>query len=139
MTLDAILETGFHRSIEGLELLEMNQGQVRARLTVSEALLNFFGKLHGGAIATLVDDLGTFAVVTADRYRRAGVTTDLQISYLAPASPGDLIAIDADILRCALNLAFVEVTLRHERRGHLIARGRMTKLLTKDSVVEFDS
>jgi acyl-coenzyme A thioesterase 13 len=125
----AMLETGFHHSLHGLDVFEINRGRVRAHLAVNESLMNFFGKLHGGAVATLVDDVGTLAVVTADHFRRAGLTTDLQISYLTPAELGDPLLIEADTLQCGLTLAFVEVTLRHELRKRLIARGRMTKLL----------
>lgn len=132
----ALLETGFDRVLVGLELVEIGEGRVRASVVVTEALQNFFGKLHGGAIATLVDDIGTVAVVTADRYRRAGVTTDLHVSYLAAAEAGETVSIDAEVLRCGLNLAFVEVTLRSELRGDVLARGRMTKLLTSDTALK---
>jgi acyl-coenzyme A thioesterase 13 len=132
----ALLETGFDRVLVGLELVEIGEGRVRASVVVTEALQNFFGKLHGGAIATLVDDIGTIAVVTADRYRRAGVTTDLHVSYLAAAEAGETVSIDAEVLRCGLNLAFVEVTLRSELRGDVLARGRMTKLLTSDTALK---
>jgi acyl-coenzyme A thioesterase 13 len=129
MDLKTMRETGFHRSIDGLDLFEINRGRVRGRFTVADSALNCFGKLHGGAIATLVDDIGTLAVVTADHYRRAGMTTDLQISYLAQAAVGDPVLVEADLLQGGLTMAFVEVTLRHELHKKLIARGRMTKLL----------
>ena len=131
-----LLGTGFDRSLVGLELVEIGEGRVRACVVVTEALQNFFGKLHGGAIATLVDDIGTVAVVTADRYRRAGVTTDLHVSYLSAAEAGETVSIDAEVLRCGLNLAFVEVTLRSELRGDVLARGRMTKLLASDTALK---
>lgn len=136
MDVKALLGTGFDRALAGLDLVEVGEGRVRACLVVTEAVQNFFGKLHGGAIATLVDDLGTVAVATADRYRRAGVTTDLHVSYLAAAEAGETVSIDAEVLRCGLNLAFVEVTLRRELRGEVLARGRMTKLLAGDTALE---
>lgn len=136
MDVKALLATGFDRALVGLDLVEVGEGRVRACLVVTEALQNFFGKLHGGAIATLVDDVGTVAVMTADRYRRAGVTTDLHVSYLAAAEAGETVSIDAEVLRCGLNLAFVEVTLRRELRGDVLARGRMTKLLGSDTALK---
>src|SRR5262249_17447927 len=104
-------------------------GRARARLTVAEPLLNFMGTLHGGAIATLVDDMGSIAVLATDRYRRLGVTTDLNVSYLAAAKPGEVILAEAEGLQSGLTMAFVEVRLKREPRGELIACGRMTKLL----------
>jgi acyl-coenzyme A thioesterase 13 len=129
MDVGAMLNGGFDRSLTGLEVFEIGTGRIQARLVVGESVQNFFGKLHGGAIATLVDDIGTFAVMTADHYHRAGVTTDLHVSYLAPAETGASVLIEAEVLSCGLTLAFVEVTLRRESRGDMIARGRMTKLL----------
>lgn len=136
MDVKALLGTGFDRTLAGLDLVEIGEGRVQACLAVTEAVQNFFGKLHGGAIATLVDDIGTIAIVTVDRYRRAGVTTDLHVSYLAAAEAGDTVLIDAKVLRCGLNLAFVEVQFRREPRGEMIACGRMTKLLGSDTALK---
>jgi acyl-coenzyme A thioesterase 13 len=132
----ALLGSGFDRALVGLDFIEIGEGRVRACLVVTDAMQNFFGKLHGGAIATLVDDVGTVAIVTADRYRRVGATTDLHVSYLAAAEAGETVSIDAEVLLCGLNLAFVEVTLRRELRGDVLARGRMTKLLGSDTILK---
>ena len=129
MDVRAILNGGFDRSLGGLDVFDIGTGRVQARLVVGESVQNFFGKLHGGAIATLVDDIGTFAVMTADHYQRPGVTTDLHVSYLAAADAGDSVLVEAEVLSCGLSLAFVEVTLRRDPRGDVIARGQMTKLL----------
>lgn len=124
-----LLQAGFDRALSGLELFEFSEGRARARLTVNDSVKNYLGTLHGGAIATLVDDIGTIAVFTADRYRRVGVTTDLHVSYLGAARADESVLIEAEVLQCGLNMAFVEVTLRREPRGELIARGLMTKFL----------
>jgi acyl-coenzyme A thioesterase 13 len=129
MDVRAILSTGFHRSLADLEIVHVGAGVVRARLVVRDAVQNFFGNFHGGAIATLVDDVGTFAVMAADHYHRPGVTTDLHVSYLKSATAGDAVLIEAAVVSCGLTLAFVEVTLTSESRGDAIARGQMTKLL----------
>ncbi|WP_437926896.1 PaaI family thioesterase [Sorangium sp. So ce291] len=138
MDIKSMLEAGFDRSLTGLDLLEVGKGRVRATLTVCESVQNFFGKLHGGAIATLIDDIGTIAVVTADHFRRAGVTTDLNVSYLAAGEPGDAVLIEAEVLRCGLTLAVVDVEVRRrpegdKPQGELIACGRMTKFLGDSS------
>jgi acyl-coenzyme A thioesterase 13 len=129
MNVNAILGAGFDRSLVGLDVFEVGEGRARARLVVGESVQSFLGKLHGGAIATLVDDLGTLAIMTADHYHRIGLTTDLHVSYFASASAGDSLLIEAEVVQGGLTLAFVEVTLRREPRGEVIARGQMTKLL----------
>ena len=47
------------------------------RLEVGDRLVNSFNGLHGGAAATLVDVVGSIAIITADRDSRSGVSTDL--------------------------------------------------------------
>jgi acyl-coenzyme A thioesterase 13 len=106
---------------------------VRARFPVGEPVRNFLGSLHGGAIATAVDDVGTFAVMAADHYHRHGVTTDLHISYFRPGAPDDAILVEAKVSATGLTMAFVRVTLTSESRGEAIAQGQMTMLLVPPS------
>ena len=46
-------------------------GAVQCELKVTEQLANSYGTLHGGAISTIVDVLGTMALLTRD-HTRAG-------------------------------------------------------------------
>jgi acyl-coenzyme A thioesterase 13 len=124
-----VMQGGFDRVLAGLEVLSSEPGRVVARLLVDEPVQNMFGRLHGGAIATLVDDVGTLAIVSADGDRRPGVSVDLNVSYVGAGRPVEPVLIEAQVLKSGRSLAFVEVTLRHEGDGSLIARGRMTKLL----------
>jgi acyl-coenzyme A thioesterase 13 len=133
MDVKTLLGSGYDLSLVGLDVFEVGPDRVRARLTVSDPLQNVYGKLHGGAIATLVDDIGTVAVFSADRYQRPGVTTDLNVTYLAPARAGESVLIEAEVLKCGLTMAFVQVTVKREPRGELIACGRMTKALGERS------
>jgi acyl-coenzyme A thioesterase 13 len=120
---------GFSRTLVGLEIIEGSEDRVRARISILEALQNLFGTLHGGAIATLIDDVGTLAIVSADRERRLGVTTDLNVSYFEPGQAGSPVIIEAKVLKLGRTLGSVMVELRREEDGALIAQGRMTKYL----------
>jgi acyl-coenzyme A thioesterase 13 len=118
---------GFDRALTGLEILESGEGRARARILVVETMQNLFGNLHGGAIATLVDDIGTLAIISADREHRLGVTTDLNVSYFAPGRAGSAILVEGKVLKIGRTLSAVMVDLRREEDGVLIAQGRMTK------------
>jgi acyl-coenzyme A thioesterase 13 len=120
---------GFDRSLAGIELTEIGKGHARARLVVTEPLQNMGGTLHGGAIATLVDDVGTIAIMTADRDSRPGVTTDLNVSYFSPAPADRAVIADAVVLKSGKTLAFVSVDVRREDDQALVAQGRMTKFM----------
>lgn len=118
---------GFDRAFADMELLECHDGHARARIPVGDHLKNPFGKLHGGAAATLVDNVGTLAIMSRDRDSRPGVSTDLNISFFAPGE-GVVIA-EATVLKHGRTLSFVAVDIRRESDGVLVAQGRMTKAL----------
>ncbi len=118
-------KVGFDKSLAGVELLSAGDGKARIRLVVGDAVQNINGTLHGGAVATLVDDAGTLAIMTADREGRPGVSTDLNVSFFAPGT-GAVIA-EATVLKSGKTLAFVTVDVRREEDGVLVAQGRMTK------------
>lgn len=123
-------QSGFDRSLAGIEVLEVAGGKARVRLLVSESVQNANGVLHGGAAATLVDVVGTLAIMSADRDHRPGVSTDLNISWLAPAPGDSAIIVEGSVLRSGRTLAFVHVDIRREKDGALVAQGRMTKFLS---------
>lgn len=120
---------GFDKALVGIQLVGVGEGRARARLEVSEAVGNMLGTLHGGAIATLVDDVGTVAIMSADKDGRPGVTTDLSISYMSAAPAGTTVIIDGKALKTGRTLAFVEVEIRREHDDRLVAQGRMTKFM----------
>lgn len=127
--LQAFLEMGgFDKALVGLQLVEAEAGKAKLRIVVDRSVQNLGGNLHGGAIATLVDDAGTLAIMTADRDGRPGVTTDLNVSYLVAGRAGETVEIAAEVLKVGRTLAYVSVDLRRED-GTLLAQGRMTKFL----------
>lgn len=63
----------------GIELVELEEGFARTRLTVTEELTNFHGTPHGGAIYSLAD--AAFAAASNSRGDTA-VGLETNISYL---------------------------------------------------------
>ena len=119
---------GFDASLKGMSLVSMKDGQASVRLEVSPEVQNMGGTLHGGAIATLVDDAGTLAIMSADTDSRPGVTTDLNVSYFSAARGGEAVLAEATALKTGKTLGFVSVDIKTEG-GKLVAQGRMTKFL----------
>jgi acyl-coenzyme A thioesterase 13 len=118
--------TGYNAGL-GTRLVSWGDGQARLELEVVPAIQNVNGALHGGAIATLVDHAGTIAILAADREGRAGVSTDLNVTFLAAAPGGSTVTADAQVLKIGRTLAFVTVDVRRAGDGALVAQGRMTK------------
>ncbi len=116
---------GFHTGC-GFRVDDINDGKVQVSMDVTPEVQNANGTLHGGAIATLVDHAGTIAIMIADRNGRPGVTTDLNVSYLAAGLGGSTVIAKAQALKIGAFMAYVTVDVRRTD-GTLIAQGRMTK------------
>ena len=64
----------FDSCLDGLQITRMDSsGEVEGWMTVGRAVENSYGTLHGGAIATLVDVMGTLALLAKD-HTRGGVS-----------------------------------------------------------------
>lgn len=124
---DELGQVGFDRAMTGIHIISMGTGEAQVGLPVGPDVLNPVGTLHGGAIATLVDDAGTVAIMSADRNNRPGVTTDLNVSYLRPAKAGAEVVAKAKVLKIGRTLGFVEVDITSG--DQLVAQGRMTKFM----------
>ena len=118
--------TDVYRS-SGFRLLDHADGRARMECPVGPATQNVNGDLHGGIVATLVDEVGTVALASLDREGRPGVTTDLNVSYLSPGRAPRVIA-EARVLKVGRTLGYVQVDVRGED-GTLVAQGRMTKFM----------
>lgn len=78
-------------------------------------------------MATLIDIVGTIALLTKEP-TRAGVSVEINVSYLAAARDGETVTAHGRLLRAGRKLAFTEVDVFGED-GRLIATGRHTKAL----------
>lgn len=129
-TLQGILDLRHETfSIPDLVLDSVEPGRVVVIREVTKDVANMGGALHGGAAATLVDIVGTLAIMTADPDHRPGVSTDLNVSWFAPAPIGDTVRVVATVPKVGRSLAFTSVDLFRESDGTLVAQGRMTKSL----------
>ena len=78
--------------------------RVVVRLTVTRAMCNSFGNLHGGAISTLFDVCTTVALATAQRWEAPGVTRILSTTCLVPVFPGEEIEIEGELAQIGKKL-----------------------------------
>lgn len=107
---DWVLERCEYLQDLGLKLQRKGQGYVELRLPFDERLTTpGAGALHGGTVATLIDNAGGAALrSTLDSPEDVPhATTDLNVSYLRPATD-DLLAA-ATVLRAGSSMAVVRV------------------------------
>ena len=94
-----------------------------------------YGTLHGGAISTIVDVVGTLALLSVDP-SKAGVSVEMNQTFCSAAKVGEKLLVTGRSLRCGRSLAFAEVEVRKWPTGReaegalppLVAVGRHTKM-----------
>ena len=115
----------------GVQVDDAGEGWVRLRVPVTDALRNSAGApVHGGALAALVDMAVGGALGTTHENAAGGVgqtTLDLNVSFLAAAGDGDIVA-EGRLLRRGRSIAFGEARIS-DGAGKLVAVGRATYML----------
>jgi len=119
---------GFDDKFKGLRVEHIADGRVECSLTVEPHIQNAYGTLHGGAVATLIDIVGTMAILSVHP-TKAGVSVELSTSFMSPAKSGEKIKIEGTLLRAGRSMAFTNVELRRASDGRLVACGRHTKAI----------
>ena len=118
----------FDAAFASLKVLEIKDGFVRCTMPVETPTSNFYNTLHGGAAATLVDIVGTMAILTKDPLR-AGVTVELNCSYMNAAKLGSDVIVEGKLLKIGKRIAFTQVDIFAEDGKTLCVSGRHTKSL----------
>jgi len=88
---DAINAKGF-TGAAGFRVVAIQPGYAEVALPRRDDLLQFFGHFHGGVITALADQAAGIAVTSGLPRGRIGVTVELKINFLEPASGSELLA-----------------------------------------------
>src|SRR5882672_1564462 len=127
---DRAQENLFWRHLE-VNVEDAGEGWVRLRVPVKDGLRNAAGApVHGGVLSALVDMAVGGALGTTHDNAAGGVgqtTLDLNVSFLAAAGDGDLIA-EGRLLRRGRSVAFGEARIT-DGAGKHVAVGRATYML----------
>ncbi|RDA93178.1 hypothetical protein CP533_3203 [Ophiocordyceps camponoti-saundersi (nom. inval.)] len=116
------------RLFEGnrFRVLRASPGRVDFELDILASHTNRLRSLHGGTLASLVDLGGSLAIASTGRFM-TGVSTDINVTYLAPGGQaGDLLKGTAICDKIGGTLAYTSVTFTNSK-GQLAARGSHTK------------
>jgi uncharacterized protein (TIGR00369 family) len=123
-TLPEVLRRSPYHRLLGLEMVRAAPGEVVIRMPFREDLLagdDEIGQyVHGGAIASLIDTAGDFAVIAAVGYDVP--TIDLRVDYLRPATREALTATGRAV-KAGRTLALADVEVVGED-GRPVAVGR---------------
>ena len=103
----------------GIEVLDAGLGECRLHMTLRDEMCNGHGTVHGGVLHALADS--AFAFACNSRGRRA-VAAETSVSYLAPASPGDVLEAHATEDQRGRKLGRYTVHVRRPADGTLVIR-----------------
>lgn len=94
--------------------------RIRGRLQLGEDYQGATGFVHGGIIATLLDEV----MSKANRFRNArAVTAELNVEYLKPVRVGEDLIIEGWETEAKGRNLFLQSEIR-DSAGNLLARGR---------------
>jgi acyl-CoA thioesterase len=111
----------------GIHLTEIGERHAIMEVVVTDKHLNYFGGVHGGLVATLVDTVCFFPAPLLPAGRKVA-TANLNVTYLRPAGDGERLIARSEILhqgRRTVSLA-IRVT---DAGSRLIAHGTATLMV----------
>ena len=125
-TLESARRIPFLESL-GIELAEIGDAHAVMRVALGERHRNYFGGVHGGLLATLVDTVCFFPRPLLPSGREV-TTSSLSVSYVRGARLGDVLTARCELLHLGRRTASLAVRVQ-DQRGRLLAHGTATLLL----------
>jgi uncharacterized protein (TIGR00369 family) len=113
-----------------MEIKDLQWGTCFLEVELGEKHLQPFGKVHGGAIASVVDAAAFWAVFPLVEKGMGLTTVEMKLNYLAPAEKGKLVAQGRSI-KMGRTLALGETYVRNGE-GALVAHGTATMMVVPD-------
>jgi uncharacterized protein (TIGR00369 family) len=113
----------------GIETLEVRPDFVTMRMPWRQELRRGGEIFHGGAIMALADQVAGCLFNTDPRAAASGgtgLTTDFNTSFLQPADRGEAIVGTGSVLRRGRKVTFMQIEVRGETSGRLVATCRTT-------------
>ena len=101
----------------GMELIELDAGYSKVKMTFKEDMENICGMVHGGAIFSLIDEAFETA---ANTHGTAAVALSMNITYIKPVSAGDVLYAEAKEMSLSGRIGTYVINVENER-GDLIA------------------
>uniref|UniRef100_A0A453LP52 Acyl-coenzyme A thioesterase 13 n=1 Tax=Aegilops tauschii subsp. strangulata TaxID=200361 RepID=A0A453LP52_AEGTS len=119
-------------TVAGLRVEAIEPGRLLCSFMVPPRLTSASNRMHGGAVASLVDLVGS-AVIFTGGSPVTGVSLDITVSYLGAAHANEEIEVEARVLGIGDKTGCVTVEVRRKDTGQVLAHGRHTKYLANVS------
>ena len=106
----------------GMKLVELSKGYAKVKLELKKEFLNWENMIHGGVIASLLDQAFGCSLNTLDNIY---VAVQLNINYLAAAPVGETLYAESKVIYAGKKLGVSEMAVV-DSKGKTIARATGT-------------
>ncbi|MEO5984893.1 MAG: hydroxyphenylacetyl-CoA thioesterase PaaI [Ferruginibacter sp.] len=115
----------------GIEVLEVNDGYSKIKMTVRKEMINGFGIVHGGIAFSLADSAFAFA---CNNRNVLSVAMDTSISFLKPVHVGDNLIAEAKEMHNGKSTGLYNINI-HNQHEKLVAVFKGTCFRTNKSLI----
>ncbi|XVF73256.1 hypothetical protein PTKIN_Ptkin12aG0186800 [Pterospermum kingtungense] len=109
-----------------LKVENVRPGRVTCSATVKPAVVNYFGGLHGGAVAAIAERVAIATARTVVGEDKQIFLGELAMSYLSAAPQNAELVVDGSVVRSGRNTTVVAVELKMKKTGKLFYTSRAT-------------
>ncbi|MDQ7096814.1 PaaI family thioesterase [Desulfosporosinus sp. PR] len=124
----ADLSNGNYWRHMGMSTVE-KEGKIQVIMEIKDNLKQFYGNVHGGALAGLIDGSIAVAVNQALDPGVGASTVEMKINYLRPANTGTLRA-EGKVIQKGRNIIVGQSEIKDDE-GNLVAFGTATFMVTQ--------
>jgi 1,4-dihydroxy-2-naphthoyl-CoA hydrolase len=109
----------------GIRMVDVGPGRAAAEVEVRDELVHRFGVLHGGVVATLVDQVLGSAVYPVAPAGTWPATLEFKLNYLAPVR-GGVVRAESRVVSMTSRTAAVHVDVTNDGRPVAVALGTIS-------------
>lgn len=99
---------------------------------VHPGTLNYWGAMHGGSIATLIDIASTIAITASDRTNRKNISIELSTNYVGPIYSNKIVYVNCKIPKIGKTIAYSTIEVLDSDNLSILATGSHTKAMLTD-------
>ena len=101
----------------GLELVKVERGYAQIRMTFGESHHNIYGRCHGGAIFSLMDEAFQIASNSSGKIE---IALNVNVSYMKAPREGDVLTAEAKLVDSSRRISHFLIEVRNAE-GELMA------------------
>ncbi len=114
-----------HAKAIGMELVSVEARKCLVRVPYADFLIGDpdTGVIHGGVITATLDNASGWAVRCHEGWAEgvSMATLDIRIDYMKPATPGEVLFVEAECYRMGRSVAFVRALAFHDNKDNPVA------------------